>query len=159
MIIFEANRIINQKELHVENAFLDKDRMFLPEYAGIYFVFVGSVEHFHDETFKMKAPRLIYIGQAKNINSRHNADNGSPAHEHYEDFDNERGNGEEIAYAFAPVGNLFDRLLIESSLIYQFKPCINIKDKYKFTHRPTRIKIESDIEFPYAGTHDVEQAK
>ena len=96
MIIFEANKFVNHKTIRVENAYLDDARTALPEYAGLYFVFVGKVEHFKDETFRMKEPRLVYIGQARNINSRHNEDNGCPAHEHYEDFNNERKYGEEL---------------------------------------------------------------
>lgn len=159
MIIIEANKFVNHKTIRVENAYLDNARTALPEYAGLYFVFVGKVEHYKDETFRMKEPRLVYIGQARNINSRHNKENGAPNHEHYQDFLDERMDGDEVAYAFAHVSNLFDRLLIESALIYQLQPCINIKNKYHFTHHATRISIESDIEFPFIGATDIEQAK
>ena len=155
MIIFEAERIVNVKTICIDNAYLDKDRDCLPEEPGLYFVFVGKVEHRPDNSFRMESPRLIYIGKAKDINDRHNTENGSHKHEHYPDFLGEKGDDEEIAYAVAVIPEFFDRRLIESALIYQFKPCINIKDKFSFNHRPTRISIESKIEFPYVGTFDV----
>ena len=89
MIIFEANKMVNVKSICIDNAYLDKDRDRLPEQAGIYFVFVGKVEHRVDNTFRMEKPRLIYIGKAKDINDRHNNENGNPKHEHYPD--NETG--------------------------------------------------------------------
>lgn len=149
---------MNVKTICIDNAYLDKDRDSLPEDAGIYFVFVGTVKHYSDGTFRMENPRLIYIGKAKDINARHNDENGRPKHEHYSDFINEKGADEEIAYAVSLIPVFFDRRLVESALIYHFQPCININCKFTFNHRPTRVTIESRIEFPFIGTYSIAEA-
>lgn len=156
MIINEAGRFVNVKSICIENAFLDKDRMFLPDYAGIYFVFVGKVESLETGQFRMKKPRLLYVGMAKDINDRHNNQNGNPKHEHYDDFVANKDADEQIAYAFCPIKEFADRYLIESALIYQFQPPINIQQRYTYHHRKTRLTIESKIEFPYIGTFEIE---
>lgn len=149
----------SRKLLHVENALLDSLRNELPDYAGIYFVFVGKASH-DENGFRMSEPRLIYIGEAKDINDRHNNEDGTPKHEHYKDFASYLREGESIAYAFAPVNNgPFTRKLIESALIYHFQPPINIKSKYSFSHRRTIINITSNKEFPFNGEIIVEEAK
>lgn len=149
----------NHKELHIENAVLDDLRYELPDYAGIYFVFVGKVTR-DANGFRMSQPRLIYIGEAKDINDRHNYEDGSPKHEHYDDFNSYLGEEECIAYAYAPLKNgPITRKLIESALIYYFKPPINIKSKYSFRHRKTTINITSDIEFPFDGEITVDKAE
>lgn len=149
----------NQKELHIENAVLGDLRYELPDYAGIYFVFVGSVTQ-DENGFRMCNPRLVYIGEAKDIYERHNSEDGNPKHEHYNDFCKCLETGESIAYAFAPVKQgIFTRKLLESALIYYFQPPINIKSKYSFSHRKTVINITSDIEFPFDGEITVKETK
>lgn len=158
MFILEAEKIVNRKTICIDNAYLDKDRIYLPDYAGIYFVFTGKVENQPEGGFRMKSPTLLYIGMAKDINDRHNNEDGTPKHEHYPDFVKMKGAGEQIAYAFCPISEFADRYLIESALIYQFQPPINIQKKYTFHHRKTRLAIESKIEFPYVGQYEIEQA-
>lgn len=158
MFILEAGKIVNNKTICIDNAYLDKDRIYLPDYAGIYFVFAGMVENSPEYGFRMRSPKLLYIGMAKDINDRHNKEDGTPKHEHYEDFVSMKGLGEQIAYAFCPISTFADRYLIESALIYKFQPPINIKQRYFYHHKKTRLTIESNIEFPFVGTYDIYQA-
>ena len=148
----------NAKEILVENAVLDESRQNLPDYGGIYFVFSGKVDRF-DGGFHMKAPKLIYIGKAKDINERHNDENGNPKHEHYNDFQALRGDGEEICYAFAKVTAPYTRGLRESALVYQFQPPINIQLKQKFIHNDMHLIIKANHEFPYVGEWDINKSK
>lgn len=151
--------IQNKKELNIDNAVLDDNRYLLPDYAGIYFVFVGKVNR-NENGFRMTHPRLVYIGEAKDINDRHNDEYGDPKHEHYQDFLNACKEGENIAYAYAQVkAGPYTRMMIESALIFHFKPCINTKSKYTYRHRNTVIDITSSIEFPFTGQIEVEQYK
>ena len=69
MILFEAGKIVNDKKIYIDNAYLDKDRAYLPDYAGVYFVFVGKVDNLPDGGFRMKSPKLLYIGKAKETTS------------------------------------------------------------------------------------------
>lgn len=158
MRILEGNRFVNIESISVDEAYLDKDRNDLPDYPGIYFVFVGKVEQISTDTFQVDNPELIYIGQAKDINARHNKDNGDPKHEHYPDFLKYKGEDKEIIYAVTPIKDFGNRRLIESALIFEFQPHINIADKYSFHHRKTRISISSKIDFPYTGRFEIEQA-
>lgn len=147
----------NKKDLHIDNAVLDDYRFMLPDYAGIYFVFVGKAEK-NGNFFRIPQPRLVYIGEAKDINGRHNNENGEPNHEHYQDFLNECKAGEDVVYAFAKIDSgPYSRKLIESALIYHFQPCINIKSKYTYRHKDTIINISSSIEFPFIGKIEVKQ--
>lgn len=158
MIILEGNRFVNIESISVDEAYFDKDRNLLPDYAGVYFVFVGKVEQISTDTFRVDNPDLIYIGQAKDINARHNKDNGDPKHEHYSDFLKYKGEDNDIIYAVTPIKDFWNRRLIESALIFEFQPPINIADKYSFHHRKTRISISSKIDFPYIGRFEIEQA-
>ena len=69
-----------------------------------------------------------------------------------------KGDDEQIAYACCPIGVFSDRFLVESALIYRFQPPINIKQRYSYHHKRTRLVIESKIEFPFVGTWDINQA-
>ena len=158
MLIFEGIRLVNIESISVDDAYLDKDRNLLPDYAGIYFVFVGKVEQGDADYFKVEKPELIYIGQAKDINARHNNEKGESIHEHYSDFLKYKGDDKDIIYAVTPIKELSDRRLIESALIYKFNPPINIENKYSFNHRKTKLTITSKIEFPYIGKYEIEQA-
>ena len=158
MLIPEAGNLENNKAIYIDNAILDKDRFYLPDYAGIYFVFAGKVETIPEGGFRMRSPKLLYIGMAKDINDRHNNEDGTPKHEHYDDFVSMKGVGEQIAYAFCSIHTFVDRYLIESALIYKFQPPINIRQRYSYHHKKTNLTIESKIEFPFMGTHIIEQA-
>lgn len=131
--------------------------MYLPSEKGIYFVFVGKV--IDDPIFKMPELRLLYIGEAKDICDRHNYDDGTPKHEHYLDFYKACKEGEQIAYAYALLPGIeYTRKLIESALIYQFQPPINVSSTYTFNHRKTILQIDSEpnMEFPLNGIFTVE---
>lgn len=158
MLILEGNRFVNIESISVDEAYLDKDRNLLPDYPGIYFVFVGTVKQKGENTLEVDNPELIYLGQAKDVNSRHNKDNGEPKHEHYADFLKYKGEDKEIIYAVTPIRDFRNRRLIESALIFMFQPPINIADKYSFHHRKTRITIDSSIDFPFIGKFEIEQA-
>ena len=143
---------LNKKSLHIENAVLDSFRYDLPVYAGIYFVFVGIPEK-RENGFIIQHPRLIYIGEAKNIYERHNDEDGNPIHEHYEDFLKQLKVGEELCYAFAETNDgPYSRKMLESALIFYYKPIINEKSTKGYNHREMEITITSNHEFPYNGT-------
>lgn len=156
-------KIPNEKHIHIVDAFLDRDRNYLPSEKGIYFVYVGKVidDPYQLGRFKMLEPTLIYTGEAKDSCDCHNNDDGSPKHKHYPDFLTYKKAGFEIAYAFAILPGIeYTRKLIESALIYEFQPPINIKNKYSFNHRDTiiRIDLEAYMEFPLNGRYLVKKA-
>ena len=149
---------LNKKALYVENAVLDACRYELPAFPGIYFVFAGAPEK-HEGGFVIHHPRLIYIGESKNIYERHNDDDGNPVHEHYTDFVSQLKEGEELCYAYArTTDGTFTRKMVESALIYHFQPIINDKSTKGYNHRDTEISISSKYEFPYIGTFHIKHA-
>lgn len=151
-------KVTNTKEILIENAVLDLNRVNLPDYGGIYFVFTGIVEE-RENGFIIKHPTLVYIGKAKDINERHNDEKGNPIHEHYKDFMASLKSGEQICYAFARIDAPYTRGLIESALVYQFQPIINIQLKQTYTHRAIHLVIKANHEFPYVGEWDINQAE
>ena len=157
---FYLTEASNTKTLHIDNAVLDSNRWNLPDYAGIYFVFAGKLECEGDRQFTLNEARLLYIGEAKDIYSRHNDANGEPCHEHYKDFINALQTGEYLAYAFGRVTDgPYSRKMIESALIYQFQPIINDKSTKGYHHRDTEITITSEHDFPFRGKFIIKAAK
>lgn len=138
---------------------LDEERPFLPEFGGIYFVYAGPLSR-GEGWFRIQPARLLYIGEAKSLYERHNDEYGNPIHEHYKDFVASLKQGETLVYAFARVPNVYLRKTIESALIYNFQPPINIKQKQTYTHRDMHLSINvssKDILFPLIGEYDIQQ--
>lgn len=140
---------------------LDRERFLLPEFGGIYFVYVGPLSQ-GEGWFRVQPARLLYIGEAKNIYERHNDENGNPIHEHYSDFEAYLQPEESIVYAYAPVGNVYLRNIIESALIFHFQPPVNKKKRQTYTHRDMHLSIRvsnNEILFPLIGDYDIKRSE
>lgn len=103
----------------------------LPHYSGIYMVYVCT----YNKTKKMVTlKKLIYIGQAEDLNRRINN------HEKDSDFLGQCKDGEQVCYAYAGVDK-DDLDIVENALIFLQKPILNVelKDEYKYESAVFRI--------------------
>lgn len=115
--------------LNFEGSYLDDKRYYMPEYAGVYLVYRGTLT---DDGKALICKELIYIGQATNIRSR------LENHDRREDFLQRADNDEEIFYSCAKCNtNDLDR--IENALIYHVQPPLNRNGVFSFPYPDTRI--------------------
>ena len=95
----------------------------LPKKSGIYFVYRGVP--YPNETVDIK--ELIYIGKADDINQRF-----SP-HDKHDLFVEQCAVGEYVYYSYVLVRKS-DLDIVENALVYNLKPVLNDKLKYKYNH-------------------------
>lgn len=114
-----------------------RDGATLPDYSGLYFVYKGIPT----KPGKCRIIRLLYIGQAENINDRVGTD-----HEHYEDWKQELGHDEILYYSVCPV-DAWDLDMTEAACIYKTQPPVNKQCKETYNHAPARIISSGPAEF------------
>lgn len=112
--------------LNYEGYYVNKDD--LPHYAGLYSVYVGTVDTKEE---KVSLRELIYIGESGDIYERHHP------HNKQAEFDAELRRGEILIYATAHHAE--DRLRIQDALIYKVKPKLNGLSTQSFNHPDTEI--------------------
>lgn len=123
-------------ELNIFGYWRDKNIICLPKLPGVYFVYEAS---YNRDTDALSFIRLIYIGEADNVNER------ILKHEKYSDWLKYIGYGSELCYSMVQVENAY-RERIEAAYIYEHKPPANEKHIDKFPFNKTRIKSTSDTE-------------
>lgn len=110
----------------------DKNKSDLPHVPGIYCVYEGILQI--DKTVLLD--RIVYIGEAEDINKRHN----EKEHEHYKDFVRVCGGSDYVWYSAAEVqGGERERKRVENALIYKLQPELNDKGKDSFNYPKTTI--------------------
>lgn len=111
-----------------------RDSQNLPPRKGIYVVYACKLSG----TNIIEA-RIIYIGQAENLQSRH-FKNGQYCHEKLPDFQKELKFGETLFYCFAEVeGKELDK--VENALIAMQKPPLNDNLKNSYNHWADKFSI------------------
>lgn len=110
----------------------DCNKSGLPHYSGIYIVYRCR---YIPETDKVQLSKIIYIGQAEDINERLNN------HEKYNDFLAECAAREEICYAYANVA-VEELDIIENALIFAQKPELNTQLVDSFNHEASSFTID-----------------
>ena len=97
----------------------------LPEYPGIYGVFVSS--------FGLLIDRVIYIGRAANINERFKS------HHDWDSWREELGDNDRLMINAAKLEAGPDQIRVEAALIYKLQPTCNNTGKANFQFSSTRI--------------------
>lgn len=110
----------------------DCNKSTLPKNSGIYIVYRCVYDQGTD---KVKLKKIIYIGQAQDLNQRLNN------HEKYPEFLSQCGTGEELCYAYADV-SLDDLDIVENALIFAQKPPLNSDLVDSFNHESAGFWIE-----------------
>ncbi len=123
-------------ELNVFGYWRDKNIICLPKLSGVYFVYETTYNRDNDVLlFK----RLLYIGEAENVNER------ILKHEKYSDWLKYIRYGNELCYSMVQVENTF-RKRVEAAYIYEHKPPANEEYKSNFPFNNTHIKSSGETE-------------
>lgn len=104
----------------------------LPSYSGIYMVYTCS---YNEKTQTVLLMKLIYIGQAQNINERINN------HEKKEEFEKELSDGQQLCYSYAEIEES-DLNIVENALIFAQKPPLNTQYTRSFNYPASHFIIE-----------------
>lgn len=107
----------------------DKNRVSIPEVSGIYDVYAGTYNP-SEKTVNLR--KLLYIGQAENINKR------LQNHECEPYWEKELRYGEIVIFSYTklPIEDL-DRF--EAAMIYHHQPPVNDKCKESFNYDTTYV--------------------
>jgi len=109
----------------------DKNKDSLPAKSGIYCVY-ECTHNVQEKTVSIH--KLIYIGEAENVNSR------VANHEKYGDWIKHVGKGNELCFSFGGVGST-DRSRAEAAMIFKHKPPENDEYVYSFPFDSTTISL------------------
>lgn len=132
-------KFIEKQALVFEGFFSEEIKHKLPSYSGLYFVYRGITITHIKPTCNLR--ELLYIGQAKDVNTR-----VSGEHEHYEEWDNLLKSNEMLYYSTCEV-NEDDLDRIEAACIYAAQPRTNIQCKDSYNHSPISIVCSGRVKF------------
>lgn len=120
-------------EIKVQGCWRDVNRMGVPPYMGVYFVYAGS---YNLSTNLVSLRQLLYVGQSANANERLRDHEGRPRWELL------LRTGEELIYAFAAVLSacLDD---VEAGLIFRLQPPCNDSLKDAYCKRPLKLSVSA----------------
>ena len=124
-------------QLDIQGYYRDESRKDFPNVSGIYFVYRGVlIPHLKTVTLT----ELIYIGESEDINNR------LQNHEKRNDFLSLLQRDEELFYSFAITDDLSNskRERLETALIYELKPTLNIKSSGSFGYGKITINVLGD---------------
>ena len=123
--------------IEFEGYWLDRNRKHLPAKSGIYCVY----ECTYNLDNKIALRKLIYIGEAKDVNDRVNGQ-----HEKRPDWKAQVEPGNELCFSFGQVGEKH-RERAEAALINHHQPPENDKYNDSFPFPDTTIKLSGEIKF------------
>lgn len=119
--------------IEVQGCWRDVNRIGVPPYMGVYFVYTGS---YNSNTNLVALCRLLYVGQSVNVNERVQDHEGRQAWARFLEP------GEELIYAFAAVmSSYLDD--VEAALIYRLQPPCNDVLKDAYCKRPLHLTIHA----------------
>ncbi len=119
--------------IEVQGCWRDVNRIGVPPYTGVYFVYTGS---YNSNTDLVALRRLLYIGQSGNVNEQLQDHKGHQAWTRFLEP------GEELVYAFAAVmSSYLDD--VEAALIYRMQPLCNDALKDAYCKRPLYLTIQA----------------
>lgn len=102
----------------------------LPAKSGIYCVY-ACVHNVNEKTVTLR--RLLYIGEAENIQSR------VAGHERWKDWERELKAGEELCFNAALISPAADRQRAEAAMIHHHKPPCNVEYVHTFPFDTTTV--------------------
>jgi len=114
----------------------------IPSISGVYCVYEGTLNVKKDEPDTVSLHKLIYIGEAGDINDRINK-----PHEKWDDWKKHVREGKLLWFSYAEIQDEKDRKRVECALIFQHKPPENEECKNLFTYDKTTIITENMNEF------------
>ena len=114
---------MKQFELYFDGYWREENKASVPKFSGIYLIYTCK---YNKDAGTVSLSRNIYIGKAKNLNSR-------IADHNEQEFKDFIAQGETLCYACAPV-KVSDLDLVENALIFAEKPVANtmLKDCYSY---------------------------
>lgn len=124
-------------QIDVQGYYKDQSRKGFPHTSGIYFVYRGIYAPYLKTVTLIE---LLYIGETEDLFQRHND------HNMRNEFMSKLNEGEELFYSLALTNELTpkQRLRLESALIYELRPRLNIRDVETYDYDETTINILGD---------------
>ena len=114
----------------------DINKKDIPKKPGIYFVYVGT---YHPLEEALSIDKLIYIGEADDVNHRLNE-----KHEKREFWLPHVKKGNELCFGFTEVTELEYKSRIEAAYIHYHKPKENTENVDYFRHYETTVITNTD---------------
>lgn len=127
--IIKTNVAVHDYTLEFRGYWLDRNKSELPAEPGIYCVYAANYYPSKD-TVSLK--KLLYIGKAVNVRTRHVDHEGLPS------WERKLSAGQMLCYSFAPLGK-HSLMICEAALIYKCQPICNDLGKDSFLHEPTHV--------------------
>ncbi|MBS4065294.1 MAG: hypothetical protein KGZ74_12080 [Chitinophagaceae bacterium] len=115
----------------------DRNKADIPRHSGVYFVYTGTYDSIKN-TVDLK--RLIYIGEAENVNDR------IQNHEKYSIWLRYLQNGEELVFSTGEVAAI-SRARVEAAYIFKHKPPANTEYLNSFPFDQTTIVSSGKTKF------------
>ena len=123
------NFVVHDYTLQFVGYWIDERREYMPVYSGVYCVYACSKR----SDGSLDLLRLLYIGNAKNLNSELSHHAKRPL------WFASAGAGNDICYSCAAL-DWRSLSVCESALIFQHKPVCNEANKESFLHQATRVR-------------------
>jgi excinuclease UvrABC nuclease subunit len=120
-------------KLNFEGYWREVNKMSVPNLSGLYCVYSCT---FNDQTKTVKIHQLLYIGEAKDVNSR------ITNHERLNDWKSNLESNMVLCYSFAHISNESDRKKLEAGLIFKHKPPLNAEYTLNYPFEPINIISE-----------------
>ena len=138
--------------------YLDRDKSTMPRISGIYVVYRCNYDSFMDV---VDVKEVLYIGESKNINVRHNGTPDHPSeHEHYDEFAKQAGGANSLCYSVIPLEEYSEeeRIWIQDAMIFSQQPPLNKgAEKTDYSHLPIDLSLNA---FPDCWkTHHIQLPK
>lgn len=127
--IIKKNVAVHDYTLDFQGYWLDRNKSGLPAESGIYCVYAASYNPAQDTVSLQK---LLYIGKAVNVRTRHADHEGLPS------WERKLCAGQILCYSFAPLAKR-SLMICEAALIYKNKPICNDIGKDSFLHEGTHV--------------------
>jgi|SRR5450432_503261 len=115
----------------LEGYWREKNKTGIPVYPGLFIVYETK---FNADTNTVTLIRLLYIGEAENLNNR------ILKHPKLDEWSKNIAAGNELSYSVARV-ETNNRTRIKAALIYKFRPMLNIDFKDSFLYDATMILL------------------
>ena len=127
--IIKKNIAVHDYTLEFRGYWLDRNKSELPAESGIYCVYAATYNQTKD---MVSLEKLLYIGEAVNVRTRHADHEGLPS------WERKLGAGQILCYSFAPLAKR-SLMICEAALIYKNQPICNDLGKDSFLHEATHV--------------------
>ena len=127
--IIKKNVAVHDYTLEFRGYWLDRNKSGLPAESGIYCVYAANYNPSQDTVLLEK---LLYIGKAVNVRTRHVDHEGRPS------WERKLSSGQMLCYSCAPLARR-SLMICEAALIYKNQPICNDLGKDSFLHEATHV--------------------